>query len=314
MTDTTQNNENKPSRRKHIITAVILLLCILTGYIYKVITWQPKPDPASEIIIRHAAANELGKDPNTLNDEDYAQITSLSLLINNSYNAFDIKLIEKFKNLKGLSIRGYMSSRTNMSAWKKILVKIHILSLDEKVFIDLSPLEKIKNLNALSLEHVQIKDLRPLNNHTDLHTLRLIGSTISNLKTIKKLNNLELLDLTKTNVVDIKPLKYLTSLKRLGLGQTKVSNLDSLGDLVNLRDLCLSETRIDNNDLNVLNKLPNLSVLYLGATKISNLEPLKGYKKLSVLHIEECTNIKDEQIKDLKMTLPKTIIYKIKSL
>ena len=195
--------------------------------------------------------------------------------------------------------------------WKKILEKIHIFSHAKKVSIDLSPLKKIDNLNSLSLERVQIKDLRPLNNHTNLQNLSLIGSSISNLKTIKNLNNLEMLDLTKTNIVDITPLKYLTSLKRLGLGQTRVSNLDSLCELVNLWDLNLSETRIGNGDLYALNKLPNLSFLYLRATQISSLEPLKGCRKLSMLSIEDCTNIKDEQIEELKKILPKLIIYQV---
>ena len=313
--DIEQNVADKKSySKKYILTTVALLLFIFVALFFIFYTQKTRPDPASEKIIREAAAKELGKDPNALKDEDYTQITSLSLQIKDSYNAFDIKSLEKFKNLKRLSISNYMSPRANMPEWKKILTKIHVLSLDDKVFIDLSPLEKINNLNELSLEYVQIKDMSPLNNHTNLQILRLLGSSISNLKTIKKLNNLEMLDLTKTNVVDIKPLKYLSSLKRLGLGQTKVSNLDSLGNLVYLRDLCLSETLIDNNDLHALSKLPNLAVLYLRATKISNIGQLKGCKILSVLNIEDCTNIKDEQLNDMKKTLPKILIYQMKSL
>ena len=32
--------KKKPARRKYIIAAVIVLLCILAGYIYRVMTWQ----------------------------------------------------------------------------------------------------------------------------------------------------------------------------------------------------------------------------------------------------------------------------------
>ncbi len=294
-----------------MILVVCFFLIIIAALNVLFLHLTSKPYPGSERIIREAAAKELGKDPNELNDADYEQITSLSFQLKGSYNAFDIKSLEKFKNLKGLSIRSYMSPRADVPAWKKILAKIHVLSLDSKVTIDLEPLEKIKNLNSLSLERVHIKDLSPLNNHTNLQTLSLMYSSISNLKTIPKLDNLEMLDLTKTNVVDIRLLKKLANLKRLSLGQTSVSNLDSLCDLVNLRDLNLSQTPIGNDDLYTLCKLPNLAVLYMRATWISSLEPLKGCQKLHELYIVDCPYIKNEQIKELKKTLPRIIIYQI---
>ena len=61
--------------RKYIIAAVIIFLCIFAGLIYRTMTWESKPDPASERIIREAVSTILNKDPNELTDEDFARIT-----------------------------------------------------------------------------------------------------------------------------------------------------------------------------------------------------------------------------------------------
>ncbi len=53
--------ENKSSRRRYIIAAVIIFIFVLAVLIYRTITWEPKPDPASEKIIREAAAKESQK-------------------------------------------------------------------------------------------------------------------------------------------------------------------------------------------------------------------------------------------------------------
>ena len=56
------NSKKKPTRRKYIIAAVVLLLCIIAGLVYRAITWEQKPDPESERIIRQIVAEQLNKD------------------------------------------------------------------------------------------------------------------------------------------------------------------------------------------------------------------------------------------------------------
>ena len=85
MKDTMRNKEKKPSRHRYIIPAVLFLLLIFAGCMYVVLSYEPKPDPASERIIREIVAEKLTKDPNNpvdpneMTDEDFALITKLKL-------------------------------------------------------------------------------------------------------------------------------------------------------------------------------------------------------------------------------------------
>ena len=63
------DHQEKPFRLRYIIVAVILL-CVFAVYIYLTLTWEPKPDPTSEKIIRQAAAKILNKEPNDLTDAE----------------------------------------------------------------------------------------------------------------------------------------------------------------------------------------------------------------------------------------------------
>ena len=51
----------KPFYKKYIIAAFPVLLLIILALIFSLSQWNPKPDPASEIVIRKAAADKLYK-------------------------------------------------------------------------------------------------------------------------------------------------------------------------------------------------------------------------------------------------------------
>ena len=56
---------------RYIIASGLILLLIIASLVYIRFTQEPKPDPASEIIIRQAIAAQLRKEPNELTDEDF---------------------------------------------------------------------------------------------------------------------------------------------------------------------------------------------------------------------------------------------------
>ena len=68
-----QQTQNKPTTWKFIVAAVFVILGI-AALVSMFLSWEPKPDPASEAVIRRAAA-QPGKDTGKLTDEDLAQIT-----------------------------------------------------------------------------------------------------------------------------------------------------------------------------------------------------------------------------------------------
>ncbi len=119
---TTQNHEDTPkipSYRRYIIAAFLIPLIIIAALVFIWFTQEEhKPDPASEKIIREAAAEQLNKDPNELTDEDFAKITKITDLdflgLTKLYDQpippwvltelSDIRLLEKFTNLQELDL------------------------------------------------------------------------------------------------------------------------------------------------------------------------------------------------------------------
>ena len=72
-----------------------MILLLIPVFVFSLLQWEQKPDPASEKISRQIAARRLNKDPNDLTDEDFAKITALSI---RNQELSDIRLLKKFKN------------------------------------------------------------------------------------------------------------------------------------------------------------------------------------------------------------------------
>ena len=175
------NSQKKHSRRKYLIATVIFFLCIFAGLIYRAMTWEPKPDPASEKIIREIASKQLNEDPNELIDEDFARVKALSI---KDTSLIDIMLLEKFTNLQELIIQNVKIAKPT---WMKVFTK---LGVDMKRFsIDLSPLEKLPNLEMLVI-YTPVKNIKPFKNMTNLKELHLVYN-VSDLRPIKYLKNLK---------------------------------------------------------------------------------------------------------------------------
>ena len=232
------SSQKKPSRRKYIIPAVIIL-CILVGYIYLVVTWTPadsESKKASDAVIRQIAAVQLNKDPNDLTDEDFAQIREFTLTLRAHIAA---KLLNKepndLTNEDTYQILDYITK--NMKLNYSGVVSVIYLELS-----DIRLLKKLQNLQTLSIRSVRLPekdipawmqifaklgiynpserfyiDLSPLKNLSGLNTLSLEGSYIKNIKPLSKLINLKELNLNNTSVFDLKPLKELQNLKILSI-------------------------------------------------------------------------------------------------
>ncbi len=263
----------RPFSQRYIIAAVAAAFVILAALVYINFAQDDKPDPASEKIIREAAAKQLNKDPNGLTDVDFEKITELTISGIESYGnnpnenpilLSDIKLLEKFTCLQELILIGITYPEKDIPKWIKILAKHGILNINERFTIDLSPLRKLSKLKKLDLSYAPIKNIKPVKNLINLKELRLIHTFVS----------------------DLEPISQLTNLQELNLGGTHVNNLEPIRGI------------------------KNLQVLWLYRTPVSDLEPLKGLKNLKTLGLKDCKNIKGEQVENLEKALPNLKIGK----
>jgi hypothetical protein len=168
------SSQKSSSRKKYIIPVVILLLIIAASVF--IIHMQEQPDPVSEKIICEAAAKTLRKDTNELTDTDFTKIIYLTL-----YNKeiSDIRMLEKFTNLKELRLGFIYHPPKNIPQWKKILSKLRIITLNKEFTIDLSPLKKLTNLKMLELAGIPFKNITSLEDLVNLEKLTLINTETS---------------------------------------------------------------------------------------------------------------------------------------
>ncbi len=224
---TEQSKIKKTSSRKYRIAAIVILLLITSALVLFVFTQTRKPDPASEKIIREAAAAQLGKDPNELTDEDFAKITELSIgdrsqtifamydeegSFKYAYNKLaDIRLLRKFTNLQTLYLGSIDNSENKIPKWMAFLARHGIYDVDKRFALDLSPLEKLNHLEKLQL-----------------------GGQVYNIQPLAKLN-LKHLQLISSSVSDITPLKSLTQLQELYIifcPKLKYEDLEEIGKAI----------------------------------------------------------------------------------
>ena len=316
------NKKESPCRscfmRKYIIVSVPLFLMIAAALAFIFFTQEQKSDPASEKVIRIAAARQLHKDPNELTDEDFSKITEMSIIPTmgsggNNYwidvstgkyvstlrmgELADIHLLGKFTNLQTLYLGRIKFPQQYIPKWMKILAKSGIFNLSEKFSIDLSPLENCSNLETLLLNESEIKNIEPLSRLVNLKRLSLSGTGVSNVEPIRGLTNLQRLDLSRTRTEDFEPLKYLKNLQALHLESAQISDLEPVKELVNLKRLYLYNTRVSN--LEPISGLIQLDTLDLNCTDVSDLEPIRNLMRMNMLNISNTKVTNLEPIKDL---------------
>lgn len=190
--------KKKPSKRRYILAAVIVILLITPVFIFILLAQEPKPDPASEAVIKGWVAGKLKKDPNELIDKDYESFDTFLLFV---IELSDIKLLEKFTNLQKLGLADIRLPKKEIPEWMKILSRLGVYDLNKRFSIDLSPLENLNQLKLLTIQSTPISSLNPLKELTNLEALFLVDLRISDLKPLMKLKNLR--ELTIKNCENI---------------------------------------------------------------------------------------------------------------
>ena len=276
--------EKKPSHRKYIIAVGFILLLITSALVFVLHTQESQSDPVSEKIIREVAAAQLGKDPNELNDEDFAKIIDLRI---SSKELKDIKLLDKFTNLQTLDLTNCRAAKRIVPKLMTILEKIGLHDTSQLKYIDLRPLRNLRNLKSLTLLSTDFNNIKPLANLINLRELYLGSDQVEEIDSLRQLINLETLVISATNVSNLEPIEGITNLRKLDIIFANVSSLEPIAKLTNLQELTL------------------------GGKSIQEIEPLKALNNLKVLVLFGCYNLKKEQIDSLQQALPNLKIQKI---
>ena len=309
-----KNTSNKkPFYKKYKIISFPVLLLIILASIFSFSKVNPKPDTASDIVIRKAAADQLyrqtniKKRPHDLTDEDFEKITELSIIPSmGSGGSFywtnnpalktgelaDIQLLRKFMNLQKLYLENISVPKKNIAKWKKILAKFGFTDLSETLSIDLNSLKNLSNLETLSLSGSQINNIKSLSGLINLKKLFLSNTGLSNLEPIRGLTSLQELNLDNTDISNLEPIKELVNLKHLNFYCTEVSELEPIKGLTKLETLGLCSTKI--TVLEPVRNFTNLYNLDISSTQVSNLEPIKNLTNLQYL------NLISTQVSDLE--------------
>ncbi|MEJ2647634.1 MAG: leucine-rich repeat domain-containing protein [Sedimentisphaerales bacterium] len=228
--ETVKDIKKKSTHRKYIIPAVGILLLIAASLVFIYFTQGQKSDPASEKIIRQAAARQINKDPNKLTEEDFAGITEfrlmdiipagrgpggVELIRYKIIDLSDIRILENFTNLQKLELIAVRYPRQSMI--DEVLSKLGLKNFSQRRFLDLSPLNKLSSLQSLNLTEAQLYDTKVLSGLINLQELNISLTQVSDLTGIETLTKLKILNASYTRISDLEPIKNMTNLQRLDL-------------------------------------------------------------------------------------------------
>ncbi len=320
-------NDRKQFSIKVIVpVAAILLLCFLSVYIYHAYRWYStfdmKCQKQSEKVLRQVIAEQLGKNPDDLVAQDFAEITTLNI---EKKQLYDIELLKECYKLQKLTFRDITIPQINSPVLITALAKLKVVRNPKRVFIELKILENLIDLEVLRIHNAPFGFLDSISGVYGLKVLTLNYMSISNIEFLKSLPNLETLSLNGNMIFDIGPLAKIRSLKNLCIDHTQIRDIKALQTLSGLEILSINNTQISDllpianlsklrhldimgdfliQDLEPIKNISNLEYLCIQNTNISDLEPVKNLKNLKTITIDNCKNISDKQIEDLQKTLP----------
>jgi len=133
---------------------------------------------------------------------------------------------------------------------------------------------KFSSLKDLFLGPGEFDDLTPLQKLTNLETLRASLSQVSDLHAIEGLKRLDRLDLSHTLVTDasLKSLGSLVNITELTLDEDSISDLTPVANMKKLEKLSIKKTQV--KDLAPLSTLKALKVLYIADTPVADISPV----------------------------------------
>lgn len=167
----------------------------------------------------------------------------------------DITDLQYFKNLQTLDLSS--NDITDISPLEK-LPNLQWLTLNsDKNITDFSPLAKLTKLSRLSCNNTNISDLSPLKDLKELMYLCLENNQISNISPLKDFSNLLYVGLSHNQITDISPLKDLSKLEGVDLSYNQITDFSS----INSNIAGDGELKLDGNPIKSLDPIKNMKDL-----------------------------------------------------
>lgn len=150
--------------------------------------------------------------------------------------------------------------------------------------VQLTGLEKCRNLAMIELGGNRVQDLGPLAGLPRLQYLDLQGNQVADLGPVASLPGLQYLQVAGNRVRSVAPLAGLTNLSALYLGGNRIEDIRPLLGLTRLSSLYLEDNRI--RSIEGLGGLRGLSSLSLSGNRLEDLRPLRGLEGVQHLFLE----------------------------
>jgi internalin A len=130
------------------------------------------------------------------------------------------------------------------------------------------------SLKDLFLGPGEFDDLTPLQKLTNLETLRASLSQVSDLHAIEGLKRMDRLDLSHTLITDssLKAVGSLVNVTELTLDEDAISDLTPIANMKKLEKLSIKKTQV--KDLTPLSNLKALKALYIADTPVADISPV----------------------------------------
>ena len=257
-----------------VLTAAILAAIFLPPVIADAVTAHQVRQEAAAAAIRDAepyvfasstieaeVCRQLGQEPGQVTRGDLAQIETLLLCGNQSFDR-----------------------------WERLTATGSYVALDGVQVIEagavdtLEDLAQMPNLRVLALASQNISDLTPLAQCTGLVQLCLANNAITDLSPLAACGELQELTVSGNPVSDFSPLAQCAKLSGLNAGATALTDLQSLSGLDNLTLLQLHDIE-KLEDISTLSALPKLRTLFLRPVTAPQLETILSLSEIRELFL-----------------------------
>lgn len=161
---------------------------------------------------------------------------------------------------------------------------INLTNLDlsgKKEITDLTPINRLSDLQTVNIANTGVSDLMPLRNMNKLNSLDISGTGISSLEPLRYCILINQLKMRNTKVDDIGVVASFPGLTTLDAGNTGIASIDELVELTSMVNMRINNTKV--RDLNSVSGMINMEMLNISSTAVDNLEPVRGMKKLQIL-------------------------------